>query len=129
MNEKEFNELCAEFMDFIPKKFKKSDTTIIWCDAKHGLPVGELKFHDDWNWIMIVVDAIEKTYDDFHGYFSVQMVGNTCSIVGTKLRTSKENYHPAYYDSLTMDTKLESTVHVIYEFLLWKNMNYDNKTD
>lgn len=49
-----FNESCAEFMGFIPKQYRPDDTDIIWCDYKTGLPVGELLFHSDWNWIMEV---------------------------------------------------------------------------
>jgi hypothetical protein len=118
----EFNEACAEFLGFVPKKYSKTDTTIIWCDKKHGLPVGELLFHSDWNWIMEVVEAIEKL-PNMCVYFSKTKLGEH----------HVEIIHetPTYYSKGKQEldktfitwgaSKKETVVKVINEFLIWYN--------
>ncbi len=49
----EYNELIAEFMEFKQKQYTPTSEKL-WCDNKHGLPVGELKFHESWDWLIPV---------------------------------------------------------------------------
>jgi hypothetical protein len=98
--------------------FKSGDVTL-----SYVILLSELKFHSHWNWIMEIVEAIEKTYDEFHGYFGVFISSNGCTIQGTKLRTNHENPHYAYFNDVTHDTKREAVVQAINQFLIWYNEN------
>lgn len=86
----------------------------------------DLKFHSDWNWIMKVVEAIEKIHDEFHGYFGVHIISNSCTIQGTNLRTNPENYHPAYYNEVVDETKDKAVTKAINQFLIWYENNFKN---
>ena len=71
-----------------------------------------LKFHSDWNWIMEVVEAIEKL-----GY-DVVIAKTSCSI-----KMNKQLVKAA----LMLETKKEAVVEAINQFLIWynKNKQYD----
>ena len=60
------NEEIAIMLGFIIKSYgsstKELDDNKLWCDPKHGLPVGELKFDSDWNWLMKAVEFINSTH-------------------------------------------------------------------
>lgn len=60
------NEEIAIMLGFIIKTFgsstKELDDNKLWCDPKHGLPVGELKFDSDWNWLMKAAEFINSTH-------------------------------------------------------------------
>lgn len=108
---KEYNTLCAKFL-------KPSNELIDYYLPQFGLyifkygdihyeevfRIDEMKFHSDWNWIMEVVDAIEKLdYSD-------------SSNIDIKLyrQTDKICCLPIY-------TKKEAVVQAIYLFLKWYN--------
>lgn len=57
----EGNDIIAAYMNFIKKTYTGIEK--IWCDEKHGLPVGELRFHSDWNWIIPVLKKISQIDD------------------------------------------------------------------
>lgn len=75
----------------------------------------------DWNNLMPVVERIESIYDDFHGYFGVYISSNCCTIQGTKLRTTSEDFHPAYFAEHYGKTKLGATKSAVVEFIKWHN--------
>ena len=52
-----YNRLCAEFLGW--KKHEKFNPPY-FTSENGGWWEKELKFHSDWNWIMIVVEAIER---------------------------------------------------------------------
>lgn len=54
----EGNDLIAEYLGFERKSYGHGDS--FWVDDKHKLPVGELLFHDDWNWLMIVIKKMSS---------------------------------------------------------------------
>ena len=85
--------------------------------------VSVLQYHTSWDWLMPVVEKIEKIHDDFHGYFGVHIYSNSCTIQGTNLRTDPENFHPAYMSdpNLICETKIESTWYNILQFIQWYN--------
>lgn len=60
------NEEIARMLGFIVKTYGSTkdelSTDIIWCDPKHGLHVGELKFNSDWNWLMKAIEFINSTH-------------------------------------------------------------------
>lgn len=135
----EFNIKCAKFLKWYRELYEGVDIIEIssnelidylpsniygrTMNGKYQFFPSLCKFHSDWNWIMEIVEAIEKTYDDFHGFFGVHISSNGCTIQGTKLRTSPENFHPAYFNSVTSETKKESTILAINLFLIWYEQN------
>lgn len=80
-----------------------------------------------WCQLMPVVDRIENLpIDKFHGKFIVHISSNTCTIQGSKLNTTPENYHPAYFADYALDTKIESVWYACVCFIKWyvnKNQN------
>jgi hypothetical protein len=56
------NELIAKFLNFTQKSYTP-ESEKMWCDEKQGLPVGELKFHSDWNWLIPVMKKISQKDD------------------------------------------------------------------
>jgi len=56
------NELIATYLNFKQKSYTP-ESEKLWCDEKHGLPVGELKFHSDWNWLIPVLKKISQKDD------------------------------------------------------------------
>jgi hypothetical protein len=75
MTDKEFNEKCAEYLGWIKtnESVVKGIEIIYWTDTQNN-DYSYLKFHDDWNWIMLLLEAIleecsEK--DDFTLYHDI----------------------------------------------------------
>ncbi len=58
----EGNEIIATYLEFKQKSYSP-ESEKMWCDNKNGLPVGELKFHSDWNWLMLVLKKISEKDD------------------------------------------------------------------
>lgn len=60
------NEEIAKMLGFIAKTYCSTkdelNANAIWCDPNHGLPVGELQFDTDWNWLMEAIKFINSTY-------------------------------------------------------------------
>jgi hypothetical protein len=83
--------------------------------------VEHLQFHASFDWLMPVVEKIERIYDDFHGYFGVYISSNSCTIQGTNLRTTPDNPHYAYHNEVTLNTKIESTWYAVVQFIKWYN--------
>lgn len=98
---KDFNEKCATYLSWSYELWKKEKRleedlidTYYWYDKK-GNPYSdeELKFDSDWNWIMIVLEAIVEE----------------CS----------ENYHfESYYEILDCILDLEKTKQAIYKYII-----------
>jgi hypothetical protein len=106
----EYNKMCAEFLgvdiNFSTEVYKDSKSTLR--QYIHGKPKSEpLLFHSDWNWIMEVVEAIEKIYH----IQGVEINGNCCLI-----KTYTFHKHRS-------ETKKEAVVQAINKFLIWYNKN------
>lgn len=80
----------------------------------------QLMFHRSWDWLMLVVDKIESTHDDFHGFFGVYISANSCTIQGTNLRLDSENPHYAYFNEVIASTKIEATFNAILSWIKWR---------
>lgn len=78
-------------------------------------------FEEDWNLLMPVVEKIEATHTEFDGYFGVHISSNGCSIVSTRLNTSRTNPHYSYFNDVTHETKLSSTWYAVIQFIKWYN--------
>lgn len=109
----DYNKRCAEFLGFKYHEGSEYWTTLLW--GGNGFTLRQMRFHLDWNWIMEVVEAIEKL-----GYES--------------LTGGSEYYYPEkgmrYIQSFIKDditiyqeakTKKEAVVQAINQFLIWYN--------
>lgn len=85
------------------------------------LDIREAKYHSSWDWLMPVVESIEATHMDFHGYFGVHISSNGCTIAGTRLNTGFENPHYAYFNDVVHESKLSATWNAIVQFIQWYN--------
>ena len=81
----------------------------------------ELRYYNEWNWIMPVVEKIESIKDKHHGYFGVYINSNSCTIQGTNLRTDIKQDPPIYYSNFVLEDKLKSTYKAVIEFIKWYN--------
>lgn len=100
-----YNKRCAEFLGW---KIVDGIITLIPEESEFQHEVGYsangfLKFHSDWNWIMEVVDAIEK---------KVAWV----NIKGCAVDISS-------ISNVNAKTKKEAVVQAINQFLIWYNEN------
>ena len=146
----EFNKLCADFLgwekafaheldgyryvqtvDGYKTSFINSEGPRLINESPYVHSISELKFHSDWNWIMMVRSKIVKSgyrfyiddgieigsglpdiKEDPEGYVKII----TDELFGNKLKISVEG------DSI------ESAVKGIHEFIIWYN-NKDEKNE
>jgi hypothetical protein len=116
----EYNKKCAEFLEM---EFEIHSNTWRYKDWI----TTQLLFHLDWNWIMEVVEAIEKL-----GY-QLDITGNEIGIssnimsmrnipTGGTMNSYNEKYYPTII-SVTEEeySKKEAVVQAINQFLIWRN--------
>jgi hypothetical protein len=101
----QYNKMCAEFLNL----HRDKEVAIYNLNAYQ---YDFLKFHSDWNWIMEVVEAIEKK-----GY-EIDIFSNCVEICDTP----DENY----ITEAVGKTKKEAVVQAINQFLIWYNENNTN---
>lgn len=108
-----------------PEKWKISQDHWVLISNFMGYAPTPLEEYIDvtWNEIMPVVEKIEATYNDYHGYFGVHISSNSCTIQGTHLRTFGPDPIYAYMYDIALGSKLESTCHCIVQFIGWYNLN------
>ena len=72
----------------------------------------------NWNWfeLMKTVEFIESLEFDFHGFIGVHIISNSCTIQGTRLNTSPENFHPAYFLEIIRESKFEAVREAVRMF-------------
>ncbi len=99
----QYNKRCAEFLGDEGMEIICSD------NGFHYPSIDEMKFDSDWNWIMEVVDAIEKK-----GY-EIDIFSNCVEICDTP----DENY----ITEAVGKTKKEAVVGAINQFLIWYEQN------
>lgn len=93
------NKLIAEFMGF-------QQTSMGWYDAEEHLPFkyentfDKLRFDTDWNWLMPVVEKIERdSFDLFGEYEDTIINGCSCLIyldIGSVSRTETSKIKAVY---------------------------------
>lgn len=144
----ENNKLIAEFMGFkdtfvrnykgvkydydIPDEFELIKEVEISIEGEHGwgleqqsmCMVEDLIFHKSWDWLMAVVEKIEK---DNPGYY-VKIYGNQAfvqvHIMGDNtILTSQKYVAGSAYDE--KNTKLSNTWNAVVEFIKYYNENKD----
>lgn len=107
-----YNKRCADFI-----KLDLSGAGFPYGYFYNGIfyEIHEMKFHSDWNWIMEVVDAIEKL-DNFY----VQIEESACYIYDISKFTD-EQCNPFILCDLKLSSKKEAVIQAINQFLIWYN--------
>lgn len=106
----QYNKRCAEFLGGV----YDSDMTRYWFhlpvkwDGLFAPTTEELKFYSDWNWIMAVVEAIEKK-----AWVNIKGCAVDISTIV----------------NLNAPTKKEAVVEAINQFLIWYEQNKQNDTN
>jgi len=124
----EYNRRCAEFLGCVEHSYPSSMGTPfhgrrVWMSPTSSdgktrtfyCVVGEEHFHEDWNWIMQVVEAIEKL-----GYYTNILSADNNSMKHT-MHINKVHEEEKY--TLFVDCKKEAAVEAINQFLIWYNEN------
>lgn len=124
MNEKEileYNKRCAEFLDIVTEephwvefnKFMPNSIAMSYGRRHH---IEQLQFHSDWNWIMEMVEAIEKlTKQDGYRY-EILIINSLCVIEETnKIFDSNQRVYAK--------TTKEAVIGAINQFLIWYEQN------
>lgn len=115
-----YNKRCAKFLGWHNAGMKDLE---LWKSSENfvGVQTSELKFHSDWNWIMEIVDAIEKL-EHKSVYFSKTKLGEyTIEIAHetpTYFNKSRENDKTFFVRG---NDKKEAVVQAINKFLIWYN--------
>lgn len=111
----DYNKRCAEFLGW---KNLNDDSFPEYIDKLGNFyPLKELTFDSDWNWIMEVVEAIEKL--KFRFEIALNEVNLYC--ISKERRFSYAiNYHDCenYGEEMHL-TKREAVVIAINQFLIW----------
>ncbi len=73
----------------------------------------ELRYHYDWNWLMRVVEKVEKIEDEEYGRFAVYISSNHCQIQSTK----SEKGYPKYLGEEYAEDKIWATFSQMVNFI------------
>jgi hypothetical protein len=114
----EYNKRCAEFLGaelYIPKPwycFPKYQEHYYFKGRyeSNRFTIKMLKFHSDWNWIMEVIEAIEKK-------------GYELFINGLYCRITDSGMSELEIESSKVSNKKEAVVQAINQFLIWNENN------
>lgn len=116
----EYNKRCAEFLGMHisvdPADGYDTGTWYKPSDIEGEVIPSPVLFHSDWNWIMEVVEAIEKlTKKDGYGY-EILITNSLCVIEETnKIFDSNQRVYAK--------TTKEAVVKAINQFLIWYEQN------
>jgi hypothetical protein len=79
--------------------------------------VSELKFHKDWNWLMLVVNKISE--NDFVDDFEIKK----CSVFGNivKITPSKKDTFDTFYFDSSKENLIETVHAICVNFVQWYN--------
>ena len=112
----EGNKLIAEFMGYETHENWEFWITGSYIEKFDWYSPGTMKFHNDWNWIMPVVEKIESKN------YAVTITQNICiiqaSIMGDCTTITRQSGN---YD--TPNTKIHNTWLAVIEFINWYNKN------
>ena len=120
---KEYNKRCAEFLGYVNTTPTDKDFNIY--KNEKGMIIGNqiytmiepmsARFHSDWNWIMEVVEAIEKLgYESLTGGSEYYYPEKGMRYIQSFIKDDMTIYQEA-------KTKKESVVQAINQFLIWYN--------
>ena len=85
---------------------------------KHFFRLEEMRFHDDWNWLMQVVDKIESIVFDDNNSFNVTIGSTNYCVI--------QDANGEVYDNVTDngESKLLTTLYACVEFIKWYNQQH-----
>ena len=109
----ENNKLIAEFLGYIDNGCSE-DGFLIHPITNYDVEISSLKYHEDWNWLMEVVEKIESIE---YGIYQVDILQEGCKILERcRLLIDKR------VGKLESDTtKIESVYLACVEFIKWYN--------
>jgi len=107
----EYNKRCAEFLGYVNTTPTDKDFNIYENKDGKMLEVMSMVFHSDWNWIIEVVEAIERIGETSNKYGVLVDITTTHVRIGNFLVDLK----------LTPMPKKEAIVQAINQFLIWYN--------
>jgi len=127
----DYNRRCAEFLGCVEHSYPSSMGTPfhgrrVWMSPTSSdgktrtfyCVVGEEHFHDDWNWIMEVVEAIEKLPE----HYTTAIHSDTFD-KGDEYKMFIFNNEGEILVGENGKTKKEAVVNTINQFLIWYNEN------
>lgn len=126
MNQEEildYNKRCAEFLGW------KNDTFLLSKQIEKNTGLCHLKYHSDWNWIMEVVEAIEKLGYQFDITGNeVGVNSNIMSMENISTGGTMNSYNRSYYPTIISIceeeySKKDAVVQAINQFLIWYKEN------
>lgn len=121
---KENNKLLAEFLGWLVMECYVTPTDEAITSLKLNsefkeIPPYTMKFHNDWNWLMLVVDKIESLGLGQRN-FTVKISYDVCSIDFTSLHERRET--PLIFKRSTdQRNKIEAVYNACVEFVEWLN--------
>jgi hypothetical protein len=128
---KDYNERCAKFLGYKNTTPTDKDFNIYEKEGSPLIEVMSMKFHTDWNWIMEVVEAIEKMGANFK-IKTLWNKFNKCSITQVTVLIEEGTVNESKYlstisdsttlyrrSSSTSTSKKEQVIEAINQFLIW----------
>ena len=123
----ESNRIICEFMGLRPKMYSPDSYGYrdgVFFSTHDSNPekvmdsiVGYAKYHTSWDWLMTVVDKIERIVFDEENSFNVT-IGSSIYCV---IQDSHGEYYDMFYDG--EETKIEVVYKAVVEFIVWHNDN------
>lgn len=116
----EYNKLCAEFVGW-----KKTHPNIkewhLYITPIGHVSYDKMLFHTDWNWIMEMIEAIEKLYNHPNNEINVDIKAGQIEIFQRPFRLENNDYHEIIYlgDGYINGSKKEAVIEAMYQFLKW----------
>lgn len=125
----EYNKMCAEFLGYKSYLHGKHRVYIM-SDNNHRADI-DLHFHSDWNWIVEMVDAIEKKGFDFNirshinpftqtSFHQVDIRKESITLSEDKAATYGSGFLCDIHSSMVEDKK-DAIFDGISKFLIWYN--------
>ena len=122
----EYNKRCLELLGFVNTTPDDKDFNIYEGKGLYGRTMIETNFSDlfimDWNWIEIVLEAIEKL-----PYVSVHFNKTHKDIHSVEISRDVPSYWKKHkqnkYIEVRNISKKEATIEAINNFLIWYNSN------
>lgn len=126
MSQEEKNKTIAEFMGYKHQKSEFFDVMEHYKSMEDRFPVGDEKYHISWDWLMPVVEKIERTnLDEIQEVKDTMLgsdhrarfnIGNERVIVSIAPNWSLANI-------FNTDNRLSNTYYCVLEFIKWYNQN------
>ncbi len=121
----DYNRRCTKFLGVPNLKDAKGDLwDILRTNQKiYSIRTSELPYHSDWNYIMEVVEAIEKLYEHPNKEVNVDIRPGQIEIFQRPYKLEGNDYHEIIYlgDGYINNSKKEAVVQAINQFLIWYN--------